>query len=182
MKNCDENQCDNQPDDMDINNGDGFTTVTSKRKRTNTGGTSSKNITDKEYNEMSTNDKLTVMFKQMKYIGQKVDDSLLLHSKVHNIESCLSDYDKRLKVFEYKSIDLKSRSRRNNLIFNGIPESRDENCSTCIVQFLLEHLQIENCPQIPRAHRFGRFKRGSMRPIIVYFWITGTRSIIVRGL
>ena len=35
MKNCDENQCDNQPDDMDINNGDGFTTVTSKRKRIN---------------------------------------------------------------------------------------------------------------------------------------------------
>ena len=105
----------------------------------------------------------------MKSIGQKVDDSLLLHTKVYNIESCLSDYDKRLKVLEYKSIDLESRSIRNNLIFNGIPESRDENCSTCIVHFLLQHLQIENCPQIPRAHRLGKFKQGSMRPIIVYF-------------
>ena len=85
---------------MDINNGDGFTTVTSNRKRINTGGTSSKNITDKEYNEMSTDDKFSLMFKQMKSIGQKVDDSLLLHNTVHNIESCLSDYDKRLKVLE----------------------------------------------------------------------------------
>ena len=145
----------------------GYTTV--KRKRVNTDGKSTQNISDNEYKEMSTDNKLTVMFKEMKCISQKVDDSLLLHCKVHNMERFLSDYDHRLRVLEYKSIDLEARSRRNNLLFNGIIESRDENCLSRIEQFLSEQLQIDNCPQFPRAHRLGKYKRDSIRPIIVYF-------------
>ena len=158
-----------------INNGTlnssstGFTTVHRKRATVNTGGKSSQNVSDADYDDLSTDDKLSVMFAQMKSIGQKVDDCLLLHNRVHTIENTLSGFDHRLKLLEYKSIDLEARSRRNNLIFSGISELKDENCADRISEFLSYYLHINSCPPIPRAHRLGRYRRGSVRSIIVYF-------------
>ena len=84
----------------------GFTTVHRKRARINTGGKSSQNVSDADYDDLSTDEKLSVLFAQMKSIGQKVDHCLLLHNRVHTIENTLSDFDHRLKLLEYKSIDL----------------------------------------------------------------------------
>ena len=104
----------------------------------------------------------------MKSIGQKVDDCLLLHNRVHTIENILSGFDHRLKLLEYKSTDLEARFRRNNLTFSGISEVKDEYCSERIREFLSYYLHINSCPPIPRAHRLGRYRRGSVRSITVY--------------
>ena len=40
--------------------------------------------------------------------------------------------ESRLKLLEYKSIDSEVRSRRNNLIFRGIEEARDQGIENCI--------------------------------------------------
>ncbi|KAH3836713.1 hypothetical protein DPMN_110086 [Dreissena polymorpha] len=71
---------------------------------------------------------MSVMFKQMIHMENKVDECLQLHTKIHSIEETLTDHNARLKLLEYKSIDMEARSRRNNLIFSGISEHRDENC------------------------------------------------------
>lgn len=75
----------------------------------------------------------------------------------------------RLTLLEYKSVDLEARSRRNNLIFGGIAEDRNENCIRTIQTFVKDHLNIEYSPTISRAHRLGRYDRNSTRPIIVCF-------------
>jgi hypothetical protein len=115
----------------------------------------------------------------MNTIGQKVEDCLNIYRQVQNVETKMSEHEFRIKLLEYKSIDLEERSRRNNLIFGGIPESKDENCFQVISDFLQTNLQVEPCPPMSRAHRLGRFKPGTTRPIIVYFLDTRDTEFVL---
>ena len=78
---------------------------------------------------------------------------------------------------QLKQIDQEARSRRDNLIFYGIREEKDENVNEVICSFLREKLQIsDGTTIIDRAHRLGRPKPGVFlgkekpRPIIVKFY------------
>lgn len=79
--------------------------------------------------------------------------------------------NKRIKTLEYRSIDAEARSRRNNLIFRGIPEILlSEDCVSLIHGFLKDNLDIESTQiSIQRAHRLGIRTREKSRPIIVCF-------------
>ena len=77
-----------------------------------------------------------------------------------------------------RMVDLEARSRRNNLIFYGIPEADVEVCEDKIIQFLKENLKVEINPSaVQRAHRLGRPRSknniGKLaftpRPMIVLF-------------
>ena len=79
-----------------------------------------------------------------------------------------------LKTLAYKSIDLEARSRRNNLIFWGLVENRNENCFALIRQFIKNELNLDaDRMYLARAHRLGPVKIGQQglrkRPIIVNF-------------
>ena len=141
-----------------------------KRHRANTGSNSeyelSKTLSD--YENLSLDNKLSMLFQEMKGVSSKVDSCLNLQIKVNSIETTMSDHERRIKLLEYKSVDLESRCRRNNLLISGIPEERDENCFHKISTFLREKLEIDPCPPIPRCHRLGKFRHGSSRPIIIY--------------
>jgi len=74
-----------------------------------------------------------------------------------------------------KNIDLEARSRRNNLIFYGIEEDKDESNEQSeqkIISFLKEKLQLQGNDKkslgIQRAHRLGK-PSNKTRPIIVLF-------------
>jgi hypothetical protein len=104
----------------------------------------------------SADDKLSTMFAEMNNTGRKVDQCLSLHHKVHGLETQMSEHNFRLTLLEYKSLDLEARSRRNNLIFGGISEGKNENCHNKIINFLKDHLGIEESLCMPREHRLGR--------------------------
>ena len=112
-------------------------------------------------------------------MNDKVDECLVLNKNIRITENTLSDHDRRLKLLEYKSIDLEARSTRNNLIFSGIPEQRDENCTLTLENFIRDQLHITDCPPIQRAHRLSRLKRGATRSIIALFLdYRGTQTIL----
>ena len=87
----------------------------------------------------------------------------------------------RIKLLEYKSIDIEARNRRHNLIFRGIKENPfiKEDCTLVVHKFVGEHLKVEFEPYIQRAHRLGNLQRGRRnrqagqqqfpRPIIACF-------------
>ena len=92
------------------------------------------------------------------------------HNRLTKIESVVRSYEDRIRLLEYKSIDLEARSRRNNIIFHGLKESRSENCNDIICQFVYDQFQISiNDANITRAHRLGRFDPNKTRPVIVAF-------------
>ena len=87
---------------------------------------------------------------------------------------------RRIDLLAYKSIDIEARQRRNNLLFWGIPEVRNEDCLIVISEFLGDKLGLDaDAITIQRAHRIGkpqhrqnvigRAVRIRHRPLIVAF-------------
>jgi hypothetical protein len=98
--------------------------------------------------------------------------------EIQNIREKVVSVDHRLKYVEYRAIDLEARSRRSNLVFFGIDESKDEVCDRVVRDFLADKLGIAKSVDIymQMAHRIGKrtqiTPRGIKprpRPIIVAF-------------
>ena len=105
------------------------------------------------------------------------------NKKVENLEKNVDMYTQKLKMLSYRSLDIESRSRRNNVIFWGISERLQyHDCKQLIHNFMRDQLfrydrdfdPKEMC--IERAHRLGSLRNDSYRdkpdpkrPIIVRF-------------
>ncbi|MCG8033763.1 MAG: hypothetical protein JAZ03_16535, partial [Candidatus Thiodiazotropha taylori] len=165
---------------------EGFTLVR-KRQRVNTGGnvnilplsdvSDGEAVEDIDFMNMTTDEKLSKIFSaltcsqnKIMIVEQKIDAINRLNGRVQKVEKVINSYNDRLKLLEYKSIDIEARSRRNNLLFRGIQESTNEDCRKVITDFLENKLGVDELPSMERVHRLGRYNRlkGS-RPIIVAF-------------
>ena len=129
-----------------------------------------------DFQDLSTDQKLSLILSKLSvnegrvgYIQNKLDTVLNIRSRVTAVENVIRSQNDRLKLLEYRSIDLEARSRRNNLLFKGIPEQRRENCFAEVRRFIQEELQIDKDFYLERAHRLGRFSSTKTRPIIVAF-------------
>ena len=105
------------------------------------------------------------------------------NKKVDSLEKNVDMYAQKLKMLSYRSLDIESRSRRNNVIFWGISERlRYHDCKQLIHNLMRDQLfrydrdfdPREMC--IERAHRLGSLSNDSYRnkpepkrPIIVRF-------------
>ena len=61
--------------------------------------------------------KLSVNEGRVGYIQNKLDTVLNIRSRVSVVENIIRSQNDRLKLLEYRSIDLEARSRKNNLLF-----------------------------------------------------------------
>ena len=79
--------------------------------------------------------------------------------------------EKKLSLMEDRIEAAEQYSRRENLLFYGIPEKREENVRNDILNIFKEVIpqQQWNEKDIVRAHRLGKFTNQSTRPIIVKF-------------
>ena len=171
--------------EVDIDS-DGFLKVR-KRQRVNTGGDDNDMVSsaaqyrdadfDADFDNMGTDEKLSQIFNTLRcnqqkitHVEQKIDSINRLNGRIQRVETVVSSYNDRLKLLEYKSIDIEARSRRNNLLFRGIPESRNEDCKRVILNILEDKLGVDEPPVIERVHRLGRYNRlRGPRPIIAAF-------------
>ena len=160
---------------------DGFQ-MSGKRRRTNTGGSDSEQRS--VFMLSNGDDKLNIIFDEIVNIrnGQeKTHRGMLafqnsftkMAEKVSEVIQVTNKNTDMLKTLAYKSIDLEARSRRNNLIFWGLVENREENCFALIRQFIKNELDLDaDNMYLARAHRLGPVKIGyglRKRPLIVNF-------------
>lgn len=77
--------------------------------------------------------------------------------------------------------ELEDRSRRNNLLFYGIPDEREnwEECEAKVLKALTGVLDPLPSGAIERAHRLGTFSNNKCRPIIVKFASFKTKDKIL---
>ena len=87
------------------------------------------------YDSLTKDEKLSLLLTKVslnegrvEQIQNKLDTVPDLKQRVTTVERVIRSNTDRLKVLEYRSIDLEARSRRKNILFKGIPESRQENC------------------------------------------------------
>lgn len=168
---------------QDINTGDWEFAPKNSSKRRRHATSLSSNYSPDDFEGASNNTKLSMIFEEI--LNLKVDQASsrelltisnhylkVLCGRINGISSVTNQHSALLKTLSYKSIDIESRSRRNNLIFRGLKESRYEKCSDIVLDFLANMVQVETRGiVITRAHRLGPLKVGQRytRPIIVNF-------------
>jgi len=81
-------------------------------------------------------------------------------------------------VLKDKHTDLQARSMRDNLIFSGIPENKDEDTEEELRKFIAEDMQIEQDMAFHRVHRMGNQVQGKNRPIIAKFVLHKDRELV----
>ncbi|CAC5380625.1 unnamed protein product [Mytilus coruscus] len=73
-----------------------------------------------------------------------------------------------LENMKEKVLDLQCRSMKNNLVFTGLYNVRDENTEKLLRCFLNNELGIDYKIEFGNVHRFGRYQGGG-RPIVARF-------------
>ena len=126
-----------------------------------------------EVGDLSDSQKLNFIIAKMGTFENMVTHIQDLHNKlivacekIDVMQTQLVVSDQRATKAEYRLIDLEARSRRNNLIFSGIPEQPDENndmCEQTLVKFIKDEMQLGEAADnlvFQRVHRLGRIRRG----------------------
>ena len=104
---------------------------------------------------------------RVKLIQKRLDSVFTIKSRVSAVENTIRSLYDRLKLLEYRSLDIEARSKRKNMLFKGIPDYR--HCFDAVRQFISSKLHIDRDMYLERAHRIGRFSVNRTRPIIVAF-------------
>ena len=158
-----------------------------KRRRYSTGGTSeavtrdglpfSMVAAESEVCQMSDSEKLNFIIGKLQSIESltlelqrtrvRLDEA---HDMIDQMSVAMTEYKDELTMAQHRIIDLEARSRRQNLIFAGIPENENESdsdCKTTLLSFMRDILQLDrdvlNGLVLQRVHRLGR-KRVGMAP------------------
>ena len=80
---------------------------------------------------------------------------------------------KEVAAMKHKVLQLETQSKKENLIFTGIAESKSKetwkDCETKIIDILTKNLEITNDIKFEKVYRMGPYTPGRMRPIIAKF-------------
>lgn len=146
-----------------------------------------KRLTDLERNSTSVNTELKEMKvkvdgieSSMSFINKQYEDQRKeisdITKNVSDITNANNTMMKKLNSmrsdFENlneRHLDLQMRSMRDNLIFEGILETQEENTEEILKEFLKSEMNITDEPQFHRVHRMGRNTQGRPRPIVAKF-------------
>ena len=159
------------------NNTPNTTSNTTRVPQSHASGNASENASANDYYKyLSSDEKLSLILTKlstnetsMTTLQVKFDKAFGKRGQVPKLESQVRAQSDRLKALEYKSIDLEARSRRNNLLFKGFDESRNENCAQIVANLIRDRLLITDDIPIQRAHRLGKYSNDRTRFIIVAF-------------
>ena len=108
--------------------------------------------------------------------------SINAKKRCSDLDKDASEHEKQKQKVQGK---LNDRSIRENLLFLGIEETQNEDCTEKVKMFCEDELQLQHDTVegivIDRALRMGKLKPGSIRPIVVKFilmlWKNGSHCI-----
>ncbi|KAL9964014.1 hypothetical protein ACROYT_G027585 [Oculina patagonica] len=119
----------------------------------------------------------------------KLSERVVAQEKtISELEKGVNELTKSANFEKERAIKLESHSRRNNLIFYGIPEERNENSSkteSTLFSFMENNLKLKEEDidgiSIERAHRLGKQNASDEkpRPIIAKFTFHKNKEIIL---
>lgn len=127
---------------------------------------------DNKFCEMETN--VESVWVEINDLKKRINEKNTLpkliekENELSYLQSALIDQRNDLKQ---EFTRLKDYSQRHNLLFSGIPESRNENCVQIIDEIVRVHMNLPGAwREIDKAHRMGPHQgNGRSRPILVRF-------------
>ena len=109
------------------------------------------------FKTLSIDSKLETMFACLLDVKATIVRLLKAERTVKQLSESPQVNSRRIDLLAYKSIDIEARQRRNNLLFWGIPEVRNEDCLTVISEFLGDKVGLDaDAITIQRARRIGK--------------------------
>ena len=95
--------------------------------------------------------------KEIMKFGQQINS---VQFKVDMVEQRSVNHETFLELFAYKSIDIEARSRRCNLVFHGLKESKNENLASKLQDFMWGEMGLDSDDFIMgRFFRLGSFHK-----------------------
>ena len=109
-----------------------------------------------------------------KLVSDNSKDNSYLETRVNQLYLMVENERKDKQEIKNKLNELEDRQRRDNLVFEGVPDKKGEtprDCMKNIRKHLKETLSIPNADDIVigRAHRLGPYKEGENRQTILKF-------------
>ena len=111
-----------------------------------------------------------------------------IDAKIKGLFDLNKEIEGRLKAVEAKISHLEDYSRRENLLFFGIADEKDETAEACeskVMEIVRDKLGIHKEIEFQRVHRLGRHRRATRgvnaRPIIVRFLRAKDRDLVLRN-
>ena len=99
-----------------------------------------------DYESLGSEEKLTLILTKVslnenrfKRIEGKLDIEVRNQKRLTSIEKVIRSYEDRIKLLEYKSIDIEARGRSNNLLLYGFGEQRNEDCRDKIARSVIPY-------------------------------------------
>ena len=122
---------------------------------------------------------------QTKELNEKVDQQIVTVTELRNelvqALSIIRRQTTQIEDLQAEKNALETYMRKSNVIFEGCPESENED-TTAIIGNLLNNvmnLNVNASQEIDKLHRFGRSAAGRPRPIIVKFVKHSTRDYVL---
>ena len=102
--------------------------------------------------------KVTLNEARFRKLEKNFDKVCSQQKHIKKLDSVVVSHADRIRLLEYKSVDLEAKSRRNNLLFYGRTENRNDDCKTVVCKLIKDHFDIEITENATiRAHRIGRY-------------------------
>ena len=110
---------------------------------------------------------------------EQIEEKTILVQRIEELEEQVQSITKELKQERENLINLEQYTRKENLIFNQIQESDDENCKEKIKNILENVGIISNEINFHAVHRNGKKRQGTfVRPIIARFVSREDRDLV----
>ncbi|XP_037523675.1 uncharacterized protein LOC119400808 [Rhipicephalus sanguineus] len=142
-------------------------------------------VQDLKSHLLSTDKSITDLTRLMTNLEGHYQNILSLRSDVEALRIGTAHVTDQLHKIEARADDAENHSRRNNLIFYGLPESTGLEPFAHVEQLAInhcrDHLGISTEPKkLERAHRLGRLRDVNRhRPIIAKFTFRKTKEVIL---
>ncbi|XP_077484990.1 uncharacterized protein LOC144095057 [Amblyomma americanum] len=133
---------------------------------------------------ISTDGAIAGLSKRMTDLETHLEAMTAIKSELEIIKSENTRLSRQIETLEARIDDSENRSRRNNLIFYGIPDSNPSETFADsegeVIRHCAQHLSLTIHPEeVERAHRLGRHEPNRSRPIIVKFISYKTKDTIL---
>ncbi len=109
-----------------------------------------------------------------------------LHEKVDTLTDLIHKQNAERVELKHKVIDLEDRSRRDNLVIDGLSDSQGESKNDCESKartFMQKTMKIHNAQKLclGRVHRLGQYRPNKTRPTIIKFDLYKQREAVWNG-
>jgi chromosome segregation ATPase len=133
-------------------------------------------VTELDQTVKSINHRVRALEDSRQFDSDSIDEIKNQQAECVSMQTDIDLLKRQSDAHEKQTLDMQTRSMRDNLMFFNIPEpelqkDEREDCTKTVLNFCSEHLKMGDTTDIKldRAHRVGAFRRGSNRPVVAKF-------------